>query len=138
MLPRMFCSIQAYDQASVKMLLDTRKHLARGKDTGEAEAVIQASQRSASMVLVDDPLGRDWAQRHTLECHGTIWLCRGLRRGGFLRKLQPAYVRMLRRGRRQPLNEMNHSPSGIRRTADYGPGISRTYGTLEVLNQAPY
>ena len=96
-----------YDPASVKMLLDTRKHLAHGKDAGEAEAVIQASQRSASMVLVDDPLGRDWAQRHTLECHGTIWLCRELRRRGFLRKLQPAYVQMLRRGRRQPLNEMN-------------------------------
>ena len=96
-----------YDPASVKLLLDTRKHLALGRDAGEAEAVVQAAQRSASMVLVDDRLGRDWARRHSLECHGTIWLCRELRRTGFLRDLKPAYVRMLRRGRRQPLKEMN-------------------------------
>jgi predicted nucleic acid-binding protein len=96
-----------YDSQLVKLLLDTRKHLKQGRDEGEAEAVIQATQRSASMVLSDDPLGREWAERHALDCHGAIWICHELRRTGYLNELRPYYVRMISRGRRQPLAEMN-------------------------------
>jgi predicted nucleic acid-binding protein len=96
-----------YDRQLVKLLLDTRKHLKQGRDEGEAEAVVQATQRSASMVLSDDPLGRDWAKRHALDCHGAIWICHELRRTGYLGELRTYYVRMITRGRRQPLTEMN-------------------------------
>jgi predicted nucleic acid-binding protein len=97
-----------YDSALVRLLLDTRESLRQGRDEGEAEAVIQASQRSASMVLVDDPLGRRWAVNHGLECHGTIWLCREFRRTGYVSELRPYYVRLIRSGSRQPLGEMNN------------------------------
>jgi predicted nucleic acid-binding protein len=96
-----------YDRQLVKLLLDTRKHLKQGRDEGEAEAVIQATQQSASMVLSDDPLGREWAKGHALDCHGAIWICHELRRTGYLKELRPYYVRMITHGRRQPLPEMN-------------------------------
>ena len=96
-----------YDRALVKLLLDTREHLKEGRDEGEAEAVIQAAERSASVVLVDDALGREWALDHATACHGTIWVCRELRHRGYLTELRPYFVRMIQRGRYQPLKEMN-------------------------------
>jgi len=47
-----------FDPTAVKLLLDTREHLKKGRDQGEAEAIVQAAQRSATMILVEDPLGR--------------------------------------------------------------------------------
>lgn len=96
-----------YDPALVQLLLQTRRHLKKGKDEGEAEAVIQAAERPTKMVLTDDPLGRAWARNYTRDCHGTIWICYQLRHTGFLTELRPYYVRMLQRGRRQPLTGMN-------------------------------
>jgi predicted nucleic acid-binding protein len=91
----------------VQLLLDTRESLKIGRDRGEAEAVVQASQRRVSMVLSDDRQGRKWAGLHSLECHGTIWVCNELRRSGYLTELRPYYVRLIEQGRRQPLAEMN-------------------------------
>lgn len=96
-----------YDQALVQLLLQTRKQLKKGRDEGEAEAVIQAAQGTARMVLTDDELGRDWARMHTRECHGTIWICYHLRLNGFLIELRPYFLKMLQHRRRQPLPEMN-------------------------------
>ena len=96
-----------YDPALVQLLLQTRRHLKQGRDEGEAEAVIQAAERPTKMVLTDDPLGRAWARNYARDCHGTIWICYQLRRTGFLTELRPYYVRMLKRGRRQPLMGMN-------------------------------
>jgi predicted nucleic acid-binding protein len=96
-----------YDRVSVELLLQTREHLREGRDEGEAEAVVQAAQKRAEMVLTDDPLGRTWAQKHTLDCHGTIWICYHLRKSGFLTELRPHYVCMLQSGRRQPVEAIN-------------------------------
>jgi predicted nucleic acid-binding protein len=96
-----------YDPSLVKTLLDTREFLREGRDRGEAEAVVQAAQRSAKMTLIDDPLGREWAKKHSIDCHGTIWLCRQLRYTGYLIELRCYFVRMIEHGRRQPLAEMN-------------------------------
>ena len=96
-----------YDHELVRLLLDTRKQLKEGKDQGEAEAVIQAAQRSAHMVLTDDHLGRLWAAGHSIECHGALWVCHELRRTGYLSELRPRYVAMLQHGRRQPLRDIN-------------------------------
>jgi predicted nucleic acid-binding protein len=106
-----FESCDDYDPALVKWLLDSREAANRGRDQGEAEAVIQAAQRpesKACMVLVDDQLGREWAKTHSRECHGSIWLCRQLRVNGYLTELRPYFVRMIEGGQRHPLNEMNN------------------------------
>jgi predicted nucleic acid-binding protein len=98
-----------YDAALVKWLLDTRKSLKLGRDQGEADAVIQAAQHGANMVLVEDPLGRKWANNHGKECHGAIWVCCELRRTGYLNELRSRYIQMIRSGQRQPLKELNKS-----------------------------
>jgi predicted nucleic acid-binding protein len=54
-----FESCDDYDPALVRLLLDTRASAREGRDEGEAEAVVQASQRGADMVLTDDRLGRN-------------------------------------------------------------------------------
>jgi len=97
-----------YDPGLVKTLLDTREFLREGRDQGEAEAVIQAAQRSVKMTLIDDPLGREWARTHSIDCHGTIWLCRQLRHTGYLTELRCYFMRMIEHGRRQPLVDMNY------------------------------
>ena len=96
-----------YNPELVQVLLDTRQHRKEGRDEGEAEAVIQAAQKRANMVLTDDALGREWAHRHSLECHGTVWICRELRRTGSLTELRPRYLRMLGSGRRHPIEVIN-------------------------------
>lgn len=96
-----------YDQASVDFLLQARKQRKKGRDKGEAEAVIQAAQHPAQIVLTDDGLGREWAETHARECHGSIWICYELRRTGFLDELRVYFVRMLDLGRRLPLAGMN-------------------------------
>ena len=60
-----------YDQGTVDFLLAERTRLGT-QDRGEVEAVVQASQSSAT-VIVDDPWGRELAKRDDLEFHGTLW-----------------------------------------------------------------
>jgi predicted nucleic acid-binding protein len=65
-----------YDRGAVDVLLVERAR--RGnKDRGEAEAVVQAAQEGA-MVVIDDPGGRELAERHALDCHGVLWVLRSL------------------------------------------------------------
>jgi predicted nucleic acid-binding protein len=67
-----FQRCDGYDQGTVDFLLAERAR--RGmKDRGEAEAVVQASQLGAS-VIVDDPWGRELAARDDLDFHGTVWV----------------------------------------------------------------
>lgn len=65
-----------YDAITVDLLLLEREALG-GRDRGEAEAVVQASQVGAT-VIVDDRWGRDLASRFELESHGTLWILRRL------------------------------------------------------------
>ena len=102
-----FAACDDFDPASVEILLQERKYRWGGKDQGEAEAVAQASQRSAQMVLVDDALGRNWAEKMKLECHGTLWIFEQLRTLEWIPELRPLFELLLRNGRRQPLPEMN-------------------------------
>jgi len=96
-----------YDPARVQLLLDDRKNRKEGRDKGEAEAVIQAQERSCGMVLVDDKLGRSWAERHGLQRHGTLWVWEELRGRGIVRSLRPHFEALIRGRRRQPLAAMN-------------------------------
>lgn len=102
-----FDACDDYDQASVEVLLQERTFRGEGKDQGEAEAVAQAAQRSVQMVLVDDPLGRNWAKAMSLECHGTLWIFEQLRILEHIGNLRPLFEQLLKNGRRQPLPAMN-------------------------------
>jgi predicted nucleic acid-binding protein len=64
-----FMRCDAYDKASVDILLADQGR----RDRGEAEAVMQASQEGAT-VIVDDRWGRKLAAQHSLDYRGTIWV----------------------------------------------------------------
>ncbi|MGA3188867.1 MAG: hypothetical protein ABSF22_17315 [Bryobacteraceae bacterium] len=104
---QIFDACNDYDAASVDVLLQERTHRGAGRDEGEAEAVVQAAQRSAQMVLVDDALGRSWAKGMALEFHGTLWIFEQLRTIEYVTKLRPHFEQLLRSQRRQPRAVMN-------------------------------
>lgn len=74
-----------YEQGAVDVLLTERKRLGT-KDRGEAEAVVQASEFGAA-VIVDDQWGRLLAQRYSLECHGTFWVLQRFHELGLISSL---------------------------------------------------
>lgn len=67
-----FQRCDGYEQGAIDFLLAERARKG-GKDRGETEAVVQASQFGTA-VIVDDPWGRELAERNDLEFHGTFWV----------------------------------------------------------------
>ena len=61
-----------YEKGTVDFLLTERTREGM-RDRGEAEAVVQAAEFGA-MVIVDDPWGRELAERDDLDHHGTFWV----------------------------------------------------------------
>jgi predicted nucleic acid-binding protein len=61
-----------YEKGSVDFLLAERTRQGM-KDRGEVEAIVQAVEFGAA-VIMDDRWGRKLAQKHGLNCHGTIWV----------------------------------------------------------------
>lgn len=96
-----------YDQGAVDVLLAERR--ARGtRDRGEAEAVVQASERAAA-VVIDDPWGRRLSERFSLQTGGTIWILRrqhdtGLRTPS---QVRADFVSLLARKIRLPKDAIN-------------------------------
>jgi uncharacterized protein len=65
-------SCDQYDQGAVDFLLVEKTRMGK-KDRGETEAVVQAAETGA-IVLIDDRRGRKIAERYALACHGTLWI----------------------------------------------------------------
>jgi len=59
------------------------------QDEGEAEAIVQASQIGAPVVIVDDKRARRWAEARGLRCHGTLWILERLREQELIGDLRP-------------------------------------------------
>lgn len=95
-----------YDQTAVDVLLADRR---ANRDRGEAEAVVQASERGAA-VIVDDRWGRQLAQNFSLEYHGTIWVLGRFHELGLLTAsdLRAHLVALRLRGIRLPPKEVNN------------------------------
>jgi predicted nucleic acid-binding protein len=95
-----------YEQGAVAFLLAERNRLGT-RDRGEVEAVVQASQFGAS-VIVDDPWGRELASRHDLDFHGTVWILQRLHELGLISKsLHACFVSLRERGIRLPWDSVN-------------------------------
>ena len=102
------CDVGKADR--VEMLLLERRTKRRRRpqaDRGEAEAVIQATEVGAAIVLVDDPAGRAWAEGHRIEPHGMIWVLRQLRQIEVILKLRPIIRKLNKSGYRLPKDEVN-------------------------------
>lgn len=67
------------------------------------EAVVQASQFGAT-VIVDDPWGRELAERDDLEFHGTVWVLQQFHRLGLFSShdLRGYFESLRQRGIRLP------------------------------------
>lgn len=91
-----------YDRGTVDLLLIER--VSQGvQDRGETEAVVQAAGLGAT-VIVDDPWGRELAERNRLDYHGSLWVMKRfweleLLSGPILRE---GLVRLRRHGIRLP------------------------------------
>jgi predicted nucleic acid-binding protein len=96
-----------YDKGTVDLFLIER--VRQGvKDRGETEAVVQAAQIGAT-VIVDDPWGRELAERNRLDSHGTLWVLKRLFELDLLsgRALREGLIRLRRRGIRLPWSSAN-------------------------------
>jgi predicted nucleic acid-binding protein len=91
-----------YEQGAVDILLAERRRLGN-KDRGEVEAVVQASEFGAT-VVVDDPWGRELAGRFDLEFHGKLWVLQQLHALELLSSdaLRDNFESLRRRGTRLP------------------------------------
>jgi predicted nucleic acid-binding protein len=101
-----FQRCDGYEQGTVDFLLAERARLGV-KDRGEVEAVVQASQFGAT-VIVDDPWGRDLATRADLDFHGTVWVLQRFYQLGLLSSTLGECFAVLRdRGVRLPWDTVN-------------------------------
>jgi predicted nucleic acid-binding protein len=96
-----------YDKGAVDLLLVERARKGM-QDRGEVEAVVQAAQQGA-VVIVDDPWGRELAARDDLEYHGTFWVLKRFYELGLLsaRDLRSGFVELLQRRTRLPWETVN-------------------------------
>lgn len=101
-----FQRCDGYEQGTVEFLLAERNRLGT-KDRGEVEAVVQASQFGAS-VIVDDPWGRELALRNDLDFHGTIWVLHRLHELGLIsQSLGACFLSLREHGTRLPWDAVN-------------------------------
>jgi predicted nucleic acid-binding protein len=78
------------------------------QDRGEVEAVVQASEFGAT-VIVDDPWGRELAARDDLEVHGTLWVLQRFHELNLLSStaLRNCFISLRLRGMRLPWDAVN-------------------------------
>jgi predicted nucleic acid-binding protein len=102
-----FRRCDGYEQGTVDFLLAERTRQG-SQDRGEVEAVVQASQLGAT-VIVDDPWGRELAARDDLEFHGTLWVLQRFHELGLLTStaLRNCFVSLRLRGTRLPWEMVN-------------------------------
>jgi predicted nucleic acid-binding protein len=102
-----FQRCDGYEQGTVAFLLAERVREG-AQDRGEAEAVVQASELGAT-VIVDDPWGRQLAASDELEFHGTVWVLQRFHELGLLSSgaLRECFESLGRRGIRLPWDIVN-------------------------------
>ena len=102
-----FRRCDGYEQGTGDFLLAERARQG-ARDRGEVEAVVQASEFGAT-VIVDDPWGRELAARYDLEHHGTLWLLQRFHELDLLSSsdLRGCFVSLRLRGTRLPWATVN-------------------------------
>lgn len=102
-----FQRCDGYEKGTVDFLLSERVRHGM-QDRGEVEAVVQASQFGAA-VIVDDPWGRQLAERDDLEFHGTFWVLQQYHQLALLSPsdLRACFVSLRNRGMRLPWETVN-------------------------------
>lgn len=81
------CSVG--DRYRVQLLFDRLMNPAAPIDRGEAEAIIQASERGITDILIDDRTAAKFARRHSLNARDTPDLIVELKRNGIIAEVRP-------------------------------------------------
>ena len=102
-----------YEQSAVEIYLIERARL-DARDQGEAEAVVQAAQAGAA-VIVDDAWGREIATKSELEVHGTFWLLQQFHNLELMSAsdLRQSFATLRENGRRLPWSAIDAFLLGI-------------------------
>lgn len=102
-----FQRCDGYEKGTADFLLAERTREG-AQDRGEVEAVVQASQFGAT-VIVDDPWGRELAEGDDLEVHGTWWILQRFHELALLSSstLRDCLVSLQGRGIRLPWTTVN-------------------------------
>jgi predicted nucleic acid-binding protein len=102
-----FQRCDGYEQGTVDFLLAERARQG-GQDRGEVEAVVQAAQFGAT-VIVDDRWGGELAAHDGLESHGTLWVLQQFHQMELLSStaLRNCFMSLRRRGTWLPWNTVN-------------------------------
>lgn len=86
--PYRYCNVA--DEVSVRLLLAEEAVRKKPRqDEGEAEAIVQASQIGAPVVIIDEKRARRWAEARGLQCRGTLWILERLREQELIGALRP-------------------------------------------------
>jgi uncharacterized protein len=91
------CSVG--DEARVKLLHDKRTNPHAPIHRGEAEAIVQASERRASDVLIDERAGTRIAQQHNLNVKSTLELLKDFKLMGVIPEMKPLIAHLRSRER---------------------------------------
>lgn len=88
------------DKHRTKLLYDRKLNPRAPVHRGEAEAIVQASERRVSDVLIDERAGTRIAQQHSLNVKSTLELLKDFKLMGVVPKLEPliAHLRSESRG----------------------------------------
>lgn len=81
------CSVG--DKERARLLYDRKRNPRAPIHRGEAEAIVQASERRASDVLIDERAGARIAQQHSLNVKSTLELLKDFKRTGVILKMKP-------------------------------------------------
>lgn len=79
-----------------QLLYDCKLSPDAALNQGEAEAIIQASEREVSDILIDERKGRLMAQRHSLNVKGILGLLVDFKRMGFIPDVKPLIEKLKR------------------------------------------
>jgi predicted nucleic acid-binding protein len=106
-----FQRCDGYEQGTVDFLLSERARLG-SKDRGEVEAIVQAAEVGAA-VIVDDPWGRELAALAELDFCGTVWVLQRFHELGLISSLRNCFAALRDRGTRLPWAAVNELLIGI-------------------------
>lgn len=86
------CSVGDEDRA--RLLYDPKMNPRAPIDRGEAEAIVQASERRADDVLADERVGTKIAQQHSLNVRSTLDLLKDFKRTSVIPQMEPLIAQL--------------------------------------------
>lgn len=88
------CSVA--DEVGARLLYDRNLNPGAPIHRGEAEVIVQAREREASEILIDELAGREIAQRHGLKVKGVLGLLKEFKLNGIIPEVRPLIEKLRR------------------------------------------